>query len=173
MAATYTLISSTTLAAQTNQVTFSSIPSTYRDLVVRWSVRTAGGATTDSMRIWVNNDVNSSYYTNTYLVGNGSAGGSSARNTNGINYIFPWQVNANGSTTGFFSNSEFYLANYSQTTQKRGIGVSIRETMDTDNTAIFLANRINYTSVINRIDLNADSNFLVSSSFYLYGIKNT
>jgi hypothetical protein len=47
MANTYTLIASNTLGASAASVTFSAIPSTYTDLVVRYSAASCDAAVTD------------------------------------------------------------------------------------------------------------------------------
>lgn len=66
MASTYTLISSSVLTVTTQSVTFSSIPQTYTDLVLRMSYRiTAAGLFGNNPAIRFNADATSNYsYTN-------------------------------------------------------------------------------------------------------------
>lgn len=73
---TYTLISETVLGSAQASVTFSSIPGTYKDLVIE----TVSIATSPNSGIWMqfNNDTGSNY-SDTYLYGDGSAAASSRR----------------------------------------------------------------------------------------------
>ena len=57
MATTYTLITSQTLASSAASVTFSSIPSTYTDLVLRVSARTDNAAVSDGFYVGLNKDL--------------------------------------------------------------------------------------------------------------------
>ena len=77
MAATYTPIASATVGTATTTVTFSSIPSTYTDLVliVSADVTSAG----QNLYLTFNSDT-STTYSRTFLYGNGSSA-ISARNT--------------------------------------------------------------------------------------------
>ena len=70
MANTYVLIASNTLGSSASQVQFSSIPQTYRDLVLRISARQGTGNASVWARINVlynNDDSNSTDYSNTRL----------------------------------------------------------------------------------------------------------
>ena len=74
MAATYTPISSTTLGSAASSITFSSIPSTYTDLVV---IMVFGQTTGDDIIMRFNGDSGNNY-SSTRLAGNGTAASSSA-----------------------------------------------------------------------------------------------
>ena len=76
---TYVPIASNTLGSDASSVTFSSIPSTYTDLViVAWTKPFSGSE--GSIKMNFNSDTGSNY-SNTYLSGDGSTA-SSGRNTN-------------------------------------------------------------------------------------------
>lgn len=172
MANTYTLISSNVLSASAASVTFSSIPSTYTDLVLRMSVRTdRASQPTDGLRGTLNNDTTSNY-SNTYLEGSGSAASSSATGT--FTRLWLGNCNASTSTTSTFSSVEFYLPSYAGSTAKPASTFLAQENNATAATLDVVANLGLSTSAVNRIDISSStaSNFVSGSSFYLYGIKN-
>ena len=174
MALTYVLIASSVLSTTATDITFSSIPQTYTDLVLRTSTRVNGGSSTENYQIKINNDSTSSIYTSTYLESNGSTA-SSARSTNGINFAFPNVTTSGGSTASTFASGEFYLPNYTSTVAKQASSITTPENNDPTNKMYVLAQRLNLTSAINRIDIiiATGSSFVSGSSFYLYGIKNS
>jgi len=81
MANTYTLIEAKTLGSNTANVTFSSIPQTYTDLLLKTSLRYTGSSA-DSVKMLFNNS--SSNYNFKYLEGNGSSASSGSNWFQGI-----------------------------------------------------------------------------------------
>jgi hypothetical protein len=87
---TYTPIATHTLGGTTSGYTFSSIPSTYTDLIlVATGTRTTGG---DAIKIQLNGDGTASNYSNTEITGNGSSATSGR----------------NGTLYGYFENVGFF-----------------------------------------------------------------
>jgi hypothetical protein len=84
MPSTYTLISSINGTGSASTFDFSSIPSTYTDLVLQYSVRDAGSSTFSRLDISLFTGTTTS--SNTYLRGSGSAI-ISARNASGVDYV--------------------------------------------------------------------------------------
>jgi len=74
MANTYTLINSNVLASSAASVTFSAIPATFTDLVIRASIRTDRAAVEDWLYIKFNGLTTNRSYTR--LTGSGSAAAS-------------------------------------------------------------------------------------------------
>lgn len=72
MANTYTLISSNTLTSSAASVTFSSIPATYTDLVLRISSRTDAAGATATVAAQFNGDTTSANYSETNLNSDGA-----------------------------------------------------------------------------------------------------
>ena len=155
---TYEAIATNTLGSTTSSVTFSSIPSTYTDLVIV----VAGSLTTgvDNVCMRFNSDSGSNYST-TYILGNGSTA-TSARNSN--------LTNTGRCVMGTASSMVLYsLQNYSNTTTYKtvlgrggetGYGVDARVSLWRNTAAI--------TSIV----LTAVSSTLTAgSTFTLYGIK--
>ena len=155
-AATYVPIATTTLASAAASYTFSSIPSTYTDLVLVIS-GTAAGA--DSLKVQYNGDT-ATNYSYTILYGTGSAAGSLGSANNSLLQI------GTISTTQITSITQ--IQNYSNiTTYKTNISRS-NDSSSQVNTSVGLWRS---TAAINSIKIATVSNNLsIGSTFTLYGI---
>ena len=155
MASTYEKIATTTLGSAASSVTFSSISSTYTDLVIIFS----GTGNSDTLYYRFNNDSGANY-SDTYMFGDGTAG--SGRHSNqgqlfgaGINTSQCMQI--------------IHIMNYANTTTNkttllRGNGNGIGAT-------VAFVGLWRNTAAINSIQLFLNANFLSGSTFTLYGIK--
>jgi hypothetical protein len=161
MPATYEIIATNTLGSSQASITFSSIPSTYTDLVIVTNVKST---TTGNMIMRFNSD-SSALYSLTRLTGDNSSAQSSR--LSGYSEIYT-------DSNGYFEGSNFNQAkiinimNYSNaTTFKTSIIRSNRAQQGTD--AIFGLWRS--TSAITSILLSGNgNNFVAGSTFNLYGI---
>ena len=178
MANTYTLISSNVLGSNTASVTFSSIPSTYTDLVLRASTRTSYTADAYPRDTFIrfNGDSATNYSVTRLGAQTGSAfSGRTSSASQGI--IFEENTNAAASTANTFSETEVYIPNYLSTSNRAFSNFGVSE--NNDNTyPIIGATALLYRggSAISSIFLSPQggtANFLTGSSFYLYGIKNS
>ena len=172
MANTYTLISSNVLSSTTVTVTFSSIPSTYTDLVLRYSSRTAVASADYFVNLRFNGS-SASTYSDTRLSGNGSVA-SSARQTN-VNAGYAGVNTGATATSNTFGSDEIYIPNYAGSTNKPW---SVFGTMENNSTTSFInavAGLRSNTDAITSVSIidPSGSGFVSGSSFYLYGIKNT
>ena len=169
MATTYTLINSNVLTSSAASVTFSSIPATYTDLVVRWSARLDNNSVDEKFTL---NATGGSSHSETILKWNPIVYTASGRAT-GIGYVETMAV-ASTWTSNTFSSSEAYIPNYANTTYNKPFSViSLTENNSGDvwNTAV--AGLINNTSAITQLTIAPSSgNYVSGSSFYLYGISN-
>jgi hypothetical protein len=174
MASTYTLISSNVLSSSAASVTFSAIPSTYTDLVIRSSARVDPAGNTVQLSIQFNG-LSTTIYSATRLRGNGSTASSSRSTSAAHMYLF--NANADASTANTFSNGEHYIPNYAGTAQKTASGFGVTEMNSATSIVIDAgAGLANLTSAITSItlfDSGSNGNFMAGSSFYLYGIKNS
>jgi hypothetical protein len=164
---TYTLISSQVLGSSAASITFSSIPSTYKDLVLRYSVRTNQGAVYDSLVI--NTNGSGTNFSQTSLVVSNTV--QSITDT-GDGGVFTYWVNGNNATSNTFSNGELYIPNYTSTSYTPMSNFSVYEnnaTVDYMGIAAVLRSR---NVAINSLTITTGStqNILTGSSFYLYGI---
>jgi len=176
MASTYTLISSNVLSSSAASVTFSSIPSTYTDLVLRISARNDGAATTDNAKLQFNGDTSSANYSWNYLRGNGSTASAAITSTGVIGYFqLNWFSNGAASVaTNTFTNNELYIPSYTASQKKQFSWFNAQE--DNSSTANLWGYALLYhsTTAISSITITGSSyNFVSGSSFYLYGIKNS
>lgn len=173
MASSRILISSQTLGSSAASVTFSSIPSTYTDLVVKASVRSSANSNGPSMGLVLNNNT-TAIYSFTRLQGNGSAGTASSQfsgqNAGDVSY-------ANGSLTdaNTFNNMEIYIPSYTASQNKPISSITMVERNNTIAYINAVANLFSSTAAISSVQITESSgnNFVTGSSFYLYGIKNS
>jgi hypothetical protein len=167
MANTYTLITSNVLSTTTANVTLSSIPSTYTDLLLKYSIRGSAGAATDTLILRLNGS-SSAVYSRTRLTGDGT-NASSAR-TSSATSITTYLFNASASTSNTFTSGEIYIPSYTLS-QHKPLSLNMSEE---DNSAtaytVALAGLFRDTATISSIYL--EGNFVSGSSFYLYGVKN-
>lgn len=172
MAATYVLISSQVLGSAAASVTFSSIPGTYTDLVLKVSARNDSVSVGSAFLVQYNNDTSTSNYSWTFLRGNGNSTADSYRNTtNGSSYGAP--TDGSSDTANTFSIGELYIPNYTSTSSRQMISNGASEGNSTIEYITLAANNYRGTSAITSINIFPGYNFVANSSFYLYGIKNS
>lgn len=171
MANTYTLIASNTLSSSAASVTFSSIPSTYTDLVIRYSAR--GASNIDTVTLRVNSD-STVLYSYRSLQGNGSAATSSNDGGGDTQSVLPYGVVNSTYTASTFSNGEIYIPNYT-VSQNRQIGTfQTQENNSTTSGIATTATLYRSTTTISTLTLYGSAgSFAAGSSFYLYGIANS
>jgi len=161
MPKTYEPIATQTLGSAAASVTFSSIPSTYTDLVlVTNTQRDATGSGPVGFYARYNGDSGTNY-SNTNLVGDGSSA-SSARDTNQTNLFFLLAPDSQ------WGNSIVQIMNYSNTTTNK---TSLSRVNATTNYTGIFAGLWRNTAAINSITLSGTVNIKAGSTFTLYGIK--
>ena len=168
---TFELIASSTVGAGgTSAIDFTSIPSTYTDLCVVYSLRSdrAGQSITDTL-MQFNGDTGSNY-SSRRLYGSGTAAASDNFGT--LAYV--GYAPASTATANTFGNSQVYIPNYAGSTTK---SYSCDATQENNTTAAYqflIAGLWNNTAAINRVrifDANG-TNYVQYSTAYLYGVKN-
>ena len=171
MASSRYLITSTTLSSSAASVTFSSIPSTYTDLVLKCSGRL--DASSGFIKLNFNSDSGSNYSTIS-IKGNGSAAGSEGEYPNATRAIPNVYPNWNTLTSNTFDSMEIYIPSYTASQSKPFSSFAAQETNAT--TAYISASAMLYRSntAISSIVLAPNSaNFVSGSTFTLYGLKNS
>jgi hypothetical protein len=171
MANTYTLIASNVLGSAAASVTFSSIPATYTDLVLRVSARSTYGFPRDYCQIQFNGST-SNLYSHTMLEGFDGSGTSERGNGSEITQF---GVPGNTTTANTFGLLEIYIPSYTASINKI---VSISGVTENNSTTgaetKALAGLWRNTATITSILFASNNASLVAgSSFYLYGIKNS
>jgi len=169
MAATYELIASNTLASAVSSITFSAIPQTYTDLVVRISARCDAASVDRSLGVRPNELTTND--SNTRLSGNGSTA-SSGRATTDFDAGRFTGANATANT---FGSVEIYIPNYTSSNYKPmsvfGVAETNATTVEMRVNALLWSNTAAITSL--KIDTDTSPLFDIGSSFFLYGIKNS
>lgn len=174
MAATFVPIQSVTLASSAASVTFSSIPQTYTDLVLKISCRTTASANGGTLVIQLNSDTASNYsYTRLYANGASSYSDFGGGQPTGARIGFTTAAN---STSNTFASSEIYLPNYASTTARPISGFSVPENNATNvyYTSVY-ASLYRGTSAATSLTIleDAGQSFVAGTTFHLYGIKNS
>lgn len=158
---TYTLLASNVLSSSALSVTFSSIPSTYRDLVL---VAFFNGATATApyTQMRINGDTGSNYNW-VRMEGSGTSAASDNNNSN-TNFNFTYLNPAQGDRGILVCN----FFDYSATDKHKTL--LTRMDWSSVSTAAHAA-RWASTSVINQIEIYSWSpQYNSGSTFYLYGI---
>ncbi len=170
MANTYTLISSIILSTTATSATFSTIPNTYTDLVIRTSLRNNGSATQNTVLISTINGTTG--FSNRWIRGSGASVISLPNLVGTSAYVGQNPGATAGAST--FDNTEIYIPNYLASTNKP---FSVSSTQENTSTTAYLgatAGLWSNTSAITSITLDANGDsFVAGSSFYLYGIKKS
>jgi hypothetical protein len=167
MANTYTLISSVTVGSGgAATIGFTSIPSTYTDLILKTSLRTDRALEIDAILFTLN--ASTSNFTGRRLFGDGSSAASDT--VTRVILI----ANSATSTSSTFSNNEIYIPNYAGSTNKSYSIDGVAENNATFARADLTAGLWSDTSAITSITLtpNVGPNFIQYSTAYLYGISN-
>lgn len=164
MALTYEPISTNTVSGtSTSSITFSSIPSTYTDLVV---VTNFGlSANLYGLRIRFNGDT-ASNYSDTLLYGDGSSA-ASARDTSATSITTSAVgLNPNVLNYNFICN----IQNYSNTSTFK---TALVRANAADRETVACVGLWRSTSAINSVNVFVGSGYILSgSTFTLYGIKS-
>jgi len=169
---TFTQIGSAVVvgAGGVTSVSFSSIPSTYTDLVLYTSFRGDDGQAALLCTLTFNGS--SSGYTERLLYGNGSAAQSAAHSTQST---IDWSVLMPGltATSNTFSNGSIYIPNYAGSNFKSVSSESTAENNTTSSPFYVNAGLWSNTAAITSITLTATANKIVQhSTAYLYGVSN-
>jgi hypothetical protein len=159
---TYESIATTTLGSNQTSVTFSSIPSTYTDLIIVASTSLVAVGATNYL-VTYNSDTGSNY-SGTYLYGSGSATGS-GRVTSTNNMDISYQP------TTSIGNFIFQVFNYANTTTNK-TSLS-RSNNATSGGAYAYVGLWRSTAAITTISIAGGTNNIASgSTFSLYGIAS-
>jgi hypothetical protein len=172
MANTYIKIASTTvgLLGVTN-ITFSSIPATYTDLVLLTSLRGDDGQAAVLNKLTFNG--NASGYTERLVYGNGSAAASANHTTQSQ---LDWSALMPGltATANTFSNNLLYIPNYASSNYKSISSDSAAENNTTAANFYVNAGLWSNTAAITSIELTSSANKIVQySTATLYGISKS
>ena len=164
--ATYTPIATQTLGSAAPSVTFSSIPSTYTDLILVGNIYSTAALGVADLVITFNGDTTSGLYSFTQIDGDGTTATSHRRTArNGINVSYnagPAPL-ANG---GFLSISQ--IQNYSNTTTYKTL--LSRANAASEGVDAFIGLWRNTAAIVSVNIASTSGNIDAASTLTLYGI---
>lgn len=167
--ATYVAITTTTVGSSgATDITFSSIPATYNDLLLKLSARDATASSGTWVKITFN--ANTSSYSNKYMEANGSSVGNGTAASE-----WAGTSTSSSATASTFSIIELYIPNYAGSNNKSFSTDSASENNGTTAYAGIGAGLWSNTAAITSIKVapNNGSNFSQYTTATLYGISNT
>ena len=171
MANTFELIASSTVGSGgASNIEFTSIASTWTDLVIEVSLRSNRSIVVDGISIRFNNDTTSGNYTSRRLYGDGSSTNSDVNNCEAMPF-----ADGNNATSSTFGNAYFYIPNYAGNSYKSISVDGVAETNATTQYAGLAAGLWSSTSAITSIKLTPQVGTLWNqySTAYLYGVKSS
>jgi hypothetical protein len=167
MANTFELIQGTNLSdgGQTS-IDFTSIPSTYTDLILKVSARSDRGGTTDNLFLKINGVTTNR--SARVLYGNGSSASSFTET------VYVGELNSAGTTSSTFSSHDIYIPNYAGSTNKSFSADGVTEQNATAAYATLIAQLWSQTAAITSLSVYSGygTNLVQHSTAYLYGVSN-
>jgi hypothetical protein len=177
MAKSYELISSYTVGATSvSSIDLTSIPDTFTDLKVVYSLRSnlsGGPYYFDDLAVRLNGDTGSNYSRLTFRT---RENGIASNKTSPTTFMDLYSLNAANATSNTYSSGEFYIPNYASSNYKSLTCDGVSETNSANDVqAGFTAGVWNSTSAVTSIKLYSQNatNFVQYSSAYLYGINKS
>jgi len=162
---TYQLISSVTVGSGgAASMSFTSIPATYTDLLIKVSGRGTSASTLVAYEISFNS--NTSNFSSRIVTADGSTIDCYTNQARRV-AVIPGAT----ATANTFGNDEIYISNYAGSANKSYGSNSVAENNGATFAASFIAGLWSDSSSITSITLTA-SNFAEHSTAYLYGISN-
>ena len=174
MANTYVLITSSTVGSGgASSIDFTSIPSTYTDLLLYCSLRDSASGTGVQNLFLSYNGTTTGYY-DRMLYGNEN-GAQSATRSNQADSRYQYYPGAI-LTSNVFSNNILYIPEYAGSNNKSGISDAAVENNASTNwnlsmNGVYLSNTAAITSI--KLAPTTGGTFAQYSTAYLYGIKNS
>jgi hypothetical protein len=154
-------------------ITFSSIPATYTDLVVKLSSRGDIAAIGGGNFCQFNGDTSTANYAFRQLIGDGSSTPTSTNAATTTGVLFQRNTGATA-TASTFGNSEMYIPNYTSANQKSVSNDGVTENNATAADAALVASIWKNTAAITSMKIFPGSgNFVQYTTATLYGISKS
>jgi hypothetical protein len=167
VASSYELISTAFGTGSSGVINFTSIPSDYKHLQIRYTAKNSSTATQINMTM---NSITSGVYIRHSLLGNGSAASSTSSSTSqtAIQLV---ESMANNTTANAVNAGVIDILDYSSTTKNKTVRALYG--MADNLTRVYLSSGLySQTTAVSSITLTASANNFASlSRFSLYGIK--
>lgn len=161
---TYFPLANITLGSAASTVTFSSIPATYRDLVLISSVRLTTGGAAGSLLFRANGDSGNNYSW-VYMLGNGALPASASSVGVSIGVV----GQAESSSTSSFGVGVAHFLDYSATDKNKTV---LARADATSNGPQAWTTRWANNAAITSLVISSAESMVAGSSFSLYGIAS-
>jgi hypothetical protein len=162
----YELISTASGTGSSGTITFSSIPSYYKHLQIRYAVITASGGSSVNLRI--NGDTASNYYQHGFIGYNGAVGAYASSNTS----MLIGGLNTGSSATYPFIGVVDIVDAFSTSKNKTVKSLSGIAATTGGNSELGLQSGLwNSTSAINSVSIIVGSTFNTTTRISIYGIR--
>ena len=171
MANTYVKIAAMSGTGSSGIITFSSIPQTYTDLLVKISARASTDTQSAPTLISVNG--NTSNLTSRRILGTGgSAISQSGSGNSGVGGVL---TTGNDFTASVFGSGEVYIPNYTSTTTNKSISIDSTTENNASGSYIALTALLwSSTAAITSLTFTQEvGNTATNSTFTLYGISKS
>lgn len=150
-------------------ITFSSIPSSFDDICVEYTIRGTNASTDTGLFVRLNSDTTSAY-TYKFLRGDSANAGSGGTTTT---FMYFGNFPASSSTASTFGNGEFFIPKYAGGAAKTVCSDSVSENNSTAGWMTLAAGYWSGTNPVTTILLYPEAgNFAEFSTATLYGISN-
>jgi len=165
-------IATVTVSTAVSSISFTSIPSTYRHLQVRYLCRSTRATTSDSIGMQLNTDTGSNY-ARSYLNGDGATAGAGA-STSATQMTVAMSAAANN-TASVFAGGVIDILDYTSTNKNK----TIRTLSGIDNngdgtvqfgSGLWFATPAAVTSILFNVQ-SGSANFVTYTQFALYGVR--
>jgi hypothetical protein len=164
-----TLIASTTVGAGgVSSIDFTSIPATFTDLTLVFSLRDSAAVVANSPRVRLNGDTGANYTMPRYLLGNGSTASSAGGSTGQTFVFFDYASTGASATASTFSNCTIYFPNYTSSSAKLFGEEIVSENNTSTGYTLLGAGAWSGTAAISSISIY-NATYLQYSTAYLYG----
>ena len=155
-----------------SSITFSSIPSTYTHLQIRWIARADNAGGNSTLYAWFNNDTTVNTYPSHGIQGDGSSASAYARTGASFGNMAAYSALVGGTATAsIFGVGVIDILDYANTNKNKTMRILSGNDKNGSGYVDFVSGAWLSTSAINRIDLGFDGNAVQYSQFALYGVK--
>jgi hypothetical protein len=166
---TYTPLANLTLGSSAASVTFSSIPATYRDLIVVLNIRSTHSGDEDYALMRFNGDTGSNY---SYVFMNGSGAAATSGTASSSTFINDSNFAANSATANVFTPAVINIQDYSAT-DKHKTTISRSNSTTASGQVSATAGRWANTAAITSVAFTcfqSGASYASGSTFSLYGV---
>lgn len=172
MAAMFPIASATIGSGGAANIEFTSIPSTYTDLIIKISARTDRSGTSGDAIYLIFNSSTSAEYLSLTLRGDGASATSFKDSSAVTSGVYNTRADSAGNTSSTFSNNEIYIPNYTSSNYKSVSSDGVTETNATTAYAEINAGLWSNTSAITSIKIVPGVGaFVQYTTAVLYGIR--